>query len=87
MSFLTQHRDAADLLLHLGRVDLAHVAAGVVELYLQDLQCPRAVLVVSDAHARVVRDHALVKGQHGLVAGLDPTNLGIKQDKGTCIKP
>ena len=37
---LTEDVDAADLLLHLSRVELAHVAAAVRLLHLADLQLP-----------------------------------------------
>ena len=70
------HVDAPDLLLHVGRVDLAHVAAAVLLDDAPHVETPDAVPVVAHLHAGVVSDHASVHREDRLSVHVDPSHLG-----------
>lgn len=48
------------------RVNLAHVAARVVQLDMGDVQLPRIMAVVGDGQPLVLRHHVGVQRQNGL---------------------
>lgn len=72
---LTEHVDASLLNFHHAGVDLAHVASAIRLLQLSDPELPSAKVVVGDAHAWIVRYHARVQAEDGLVFGSYPSNL------------
>lgn len=67
--------DAPALFLHLGRVDLAHVAAFIGLLHAADVESKRPVVVERYRDARAVSHHPRVQGQNRLVPRPEPANL------------
>ena len=66
LSYLTEHRF---------RIDLAHVSARVVFLYIVHLQLPRVVPIVRDGQPRIVSHQMGVNGQYGPRVRLYPSYL------------
>ena len=66
LSYLTEHRF---------RIDLAHVSARVVFLYIVHLQLPRVVPIVRDGQPRIVSHQMGVNGQYGSRVRLYPSYL------------
>jgi hypothetical protein len=59
-------------------VDLTHIGATVVRLYVGDVQFPSVVAVVSDREPWVVSHHVCLNGENCLRVGLDPRHLHDK---------
>jgi hypothetical protein len=56
-------------------VDLTHVPAAVSLVYVLDVQVPRAVVVVRQGDARILRDHVVMDREYRLCVHTDPCHL------------
>lgn len=57
------------------RVNLTHVAAWIVQLYMRNVQLPRIVPIVGDWESWIQCHHVSVDGQNGFRVRLDPGHL------------
>lgn len=72
----TLNINAPNLLLHWAGVNLAHITSSIGFAQLLDPQPPRVEVFVCDTNPCVVRDDTTLQGQHRLVGGAQPTDLG-----------
>ena len=75
---LTDNLKEADLAHHRVRVQLAHIVAPVVLLYVVDVQQPGLLVVVGNREPRYLHHHVLVDGQEHLTPHVNPRHLRIK---------
>lgn len=68
-----------NLTLHRIRVDLAHVLAPILFLYILDVEVPSGVIVVRNRYSGVVCDRVVVNSLNRLGVSLHPAHLCMKE--------